>query len=48
MKECATGYREISDNWLLRTFPHAKDEKTFGLCHPKTSVRESAALFVVS
>src|SRR5690348_7978792 len=28
----------VSDNWLLRTFPYAKDEKTFCLCHPKTSV----------
>lgn len=36
------------DNWLLCTFPYVKDEKTLGLCHPKTSVPESAALFVVS
>lgn len=34
-------------DWLLYAFPYAKDEKTFGLCHPKTSVCESAALFVV-
>ena len=36
------------DNWLRRTFPYAKDEKTVCLCHPKTSVPESAALIVVS
>ena len=32
---------------LLCAFPYAKDEKTFDLCHPKTSVCESAALCVV-
>lgn len=34
-------------NSLFSAPSHAKDEKTFGLCHPKTSGRESPALFVV-
>lgn len=47
MQDCRENLGTSEGNWLLCAFPYAKDKKTFGLCHPKTSVRESAALFVV-
>lgn len=39
--------KELRGAWLFYAFPYAEIKKTFGLCHPKTSVRESAATFVV-
>ena len=47
MQDCRENLGTSEGNWLLCAFPYAKDKKTFGLCHPKTSVRESAAFFVV-